>query len=165
MKKLIALVGIILLLFVVYQIKPVKAAVNNVLYQSPCARPKTFKVGSVDPRFGITKDQLIVDAKEAGSVWRNAQGMVLMQYDPTSAMPINMVYDQRQQLDTKINSLNNQVSQQQNSLKPQISDYEQKVAAFKQKSAALNAKIQYWNNKGGAPQDVYNDLISQQQEL
>ena len=137
----------------------------QILYQSPCATPKTFRIGSVDPRFNISKDALLKDAEQAGSVWKNDQGVVLMQYDPNSAMPINMVYDQRQYLNSQINSLNNQVTQQKNSLKPEISDYQQKVADFKKQSDDLNAQVQYWNNKGGAPQDVYSGLIAKQKAL
>jgi predicted Zn-dependent protease len=80
-------------------------------------------------------------------------------------MPINMVYDQRQSLDTQINSMNNQATQQKNALKPKIADYEQKVAQFKKESSDLNAQIQYWNKQGGAPPDIYKQLEAKQQQL
>lgn len=169
MKKLLGIFEallVIVLLFVVFANWTVLAQkANEILYQSPCATPKTFRIGKVDPRFNITKDELIQDAEQAGNVWKNDKGIVLMQYDPNSDMPINMIYDQRQSLNTQITDLNSQVSQQQNTLKPEISDYEQQVAAFKQKSNELNAQIQYWNSKGGAPQDVYNKLTVEQQSL
>jgi len=166
MKKLIFLFVLIALLIVGYFNKTVVAAkANQLLFQSPCDTPKTFRIGSIDPRFNISKDELIQDAEEAASAWKNDKGMVLLQYDPNAAMPLNLIYDQRQALNSQINSLNNQVDQQKNTLKPEISDYEQKVAAFKQQSDALNAQIQYWNSKGGAPQDVYNKLTAQQQSL
>jgi len=165
MKKIILLVIVVVVIFAgILNRKTLADTANNILYQSPCATPKTFRIGSVDPRFNISKAELVSDAEEAGSVWKY-QGMVLMKYDPNSAMPINMVYDQRQYLDSQINNLNNQVTQQKDSLKPQIADYQQKVAAFKKESNDLNAQIQYWNNKGGAPQDVYNGLITKQQSL
>lgn len=166
MKKWILFFIIIALLFIGYQNRTVLAEkANQVLYQSPCDTPKTFRIGNIDSRFNISKDELIQDAKEAGNVWKNDNGIVLMKYDPNSNMPINMIYDQRQYLNSQINNLNSQVNQQKNTLKPEISNYEQQVAAFKKKSDDLNAQIQYWNSKGGAPQDVYNNLITQQQTL
>lgn len=166
MKKIIGASLLVILLFIGYFNRATLAEkANNILYQSPCATPKTFRIGSVDPRFNISKDQLLKDAEEAGSVWKNSQGVVLMQYDPNSGMPISMIYDQRQYLNSQITSLNNQVTQQKNSLKPQIADYQQKVAAFKKDSDDLNAQVQYWNNKGGAPQDVYNNLVAKQKAL
>jgi len=166
MKKIIIFVIVIGSFAVGYLNKTAIAAeAYQIFYQSPCATPKTFRIGSVDSRFGINKDTLVKDAEEAGGVWKNDQGVVLMQYDPNSAMPINMVYDQRQYLNSQINTLNDQVAQQKNSLKPEISDYQQKVTAFKKQSDDLNAQVQYWNNKGGAPQDVYNGLVTKQQAL
>ncbi len=166
MKKIIVFVIVIGLLLVGYLNKTaITAEAYQILYQSPCATPKTFRIGSVDPRFNISKDTLLKDAEEAGGVWKNDQGVSLMQYDPNSAMPINMVYDQRQYLNSQINTLNNQVAQQKDSLKPEISDYQQKVAAFKKQSDDLNTQVQYWNSKGGAPQDVYNSLVTKQQAL
>lgn len=166
MKKIILLLIVLILLVVGYLNKTVLLAdANNILYQSPCTTPKTFRIGSVDPRFNISKDDLIQDADVAASAWKNNQGMILLTYDPNSKMPINMVYDQRQYLDTQINNLNNQVTQQKDSLKPQIADYQQKVAVFKKESTDLNTQIQYWNNKGGAPQDVYAGLVAKQHSL
>ncbi len=166
MKKIILLVVAIIIIFVgVINHKALGDTAYNLLYQSPCATPKTFRIGKIDSRFDISKAELLEDAKEAGGVWKNSQGEILMQYDPNSAMPINMVYDQRQYLDTKISNLNDQVNQQKNSLKPQIADYQQKVASFKKDSDDLNNQVQYWNNKGGAPQDVYNNLVAKQKSL
>lgn len=166
MKKIIFLVFVVLLVAIGYVYRaPLVAEANQLFYYSPCDTPKTFRVGSIDPRFDISKEELIQDAEQAASAWKNNQGMILLRYDPNASMPINMVYDQRQALNSQINTLNSQVSQQKNTLKPEISDYEQKAAAFKQQSDALNAQIQYWNSKGGAPQNVYNQLTSQQQSL
>ena len=166
MKKLIVLIIVICVLFLVYYKNPAIASqISNAFYGSPCDTPRTFSIGAIDPRFNLSKDELIQDAEQAGSVWKNDQGMVLMKYDPTSKLTINMIYDQRQSLNTQINTLNNQVEQQKQNLKPEISDYDKKVADFKQRSADLNSQIDYWNNKGGAPQDVYDKLNAEQKDL
>jgi predicted Zn-dependent protease len=166
MKKLALLVVVIIIAIAGYFNRAaLLAEANQILYYSPCAKAKTFSIGNIDPRFNISKTELIADAQQAASAWKNAKGMTLLLYDPNSAMPITMIYDQRQALDSQINTLDNQVTQQKNSLSPEISAYEQKVADFKQKSNALNQQIQSWNSKGGAPQDVYNNLIAQQQSL
>src|ERR1700733_12378118 len=147
MKKIIVPLIIVLLAIGGYVYRaPIIAKADQLLYVSPCATPKTFRIGSIDPRFDISKEQLIDDAEEAASAWENSQGMILLRYDPNSTMPINMVYDQRQALSSQIDSLNNQVAQQKSSLKPEISDYNQKIAAFKQQSDSLNTQIQYWNS-------------------
>lgn len=166
MKKIIFLFLVVVLAATGYFYRePLVAEANQLLYYSPCATPKTFRIGTIDSRFDISKEELIQDAEQAGSAWKNNQGLILLRYDPNSTMPINMVYDQRQALNSQINNLNNQVAQQKDTLKPEISDYEQKAAAFKQQSEALNQQVQYWNSKGGAPVDVYNKLTQQQHAL
>lgn len=166
MKKIIGLFVVIVVLFSGYYVSPTFAEkVNGVLYSSPCEKPKTFSIGTIDPRFNLTKEELVADAEIAGSVWKNADGMPLLQYDPEAKMTINMIYDQRQSMNSQINNLNNQVEQQKDALKPEIAEYENRVAAFKQKSAALNSQIEHWNGKGGAPEEEYNKLNTQQQEL
>lgn len=166
MKKLLVFVCIVGLLFLGYFTSPTFAEkVNAVLYSSPCATPKTFSIGTIDPRFNISKDTLIADAQEAGSVWKNDEKIPLLKYDPTAKMTINMIYDQRQSLNSQINNLNSKVEEQKQNLKPEIADYERRVAVFKQKSADLNNQIEYWNGKGGAPEDEYNKLNDQQKAL
>ncbi len=165
MKKLIPLiVGVLLIVGYIFR-TPLLAEANHILFISPCDTPKTFRIGTIDPRFEISKEELISDAEEAGKAWENNNGSVLLRYDPDARMPINMVYDQRQSLNSQITTLNNQVTQQKSTLKPEISEYEQKVAAFKQQSNDLNSQIQYWNNKGGAPEDTYAKLTEEQQSL
>jgi chromosome segregation ATPase len=166
MKKLIAFIVIIGALFLAYTQVPAFAdKVNNVIYSSPCDTPKTYSIGSIDPRFNISKDALLADAEQAASVWKNENGDQILQYDPNSPLTINMIYDQRQTLNNQINNLNTQVQQQKNNLNPEISDYENRVAAFKQKSQDLNSQIESWNAKGGAPEDVYAKLNAEQKDL
>lgn len=169
MKKIVLFVFLILVVFAGFygyeNRTQLVSVANQILYQSPCAKPKEFRIGSIDPRFGISENELIQDADQAASAWKNSQGMTLLVYNPNASMPISMVYDQRQALNSQINNLNSQVTQKQDTLTPEISDYQQKVATFQQQSNALNAQIQYWNSKGGAPSDVYSKLVAQQQTL
>ena len=108
MKKIIVLLLIIVIAVAGYFNRAaITTEANQLLTYSPCAQPKTFRIGNVDPRFGISKTELITDAEQAASAWKNSTGMILLTYDPHSPMPINMVYDQRQALDTQINTLKN----------------------------------------------------------
>lgn len=166
MKKIIVLIVIVGILFFGYRTNDAFAAkINIFLYNSPCDTPKAFSIGTIDPRFNLTKAELIQDAIEAGSVWKNDQGMTLMKYDPDAKLTINMIYDQRQYLNTEINQMDNQVKKQKNELNPQISDYEKRSAAFKQKADDLNAQVDAWNKKGGAPKEEYDKLLAQQKAL
>lgn len=139
--------------------------ITNIVYQSPCAYPRSFSIGEVDPRFNISKDDFIDASVEAGSIWKNDEGKSLFYYDPQSKLTISLSYDERQYLNNRVDSLNDEVTKQKNALKPEIIAYENRAAQFKKRNADLNARIDYWNNKGGAPADEYEKLIAEQKSL
>jgi hypothetical protein len=166
MKKIIGIVIIVALLFFgILNRTALAASVENVVYQSPCATPRTYSIGSIDKRFNISKETFLADTKEAGDLWKNSDGESLFVYDPTSKLTINLIFDDRQYLNNQVTDLNNRVDVQKNSLKPEIADYEQQAAAFKKRNAALNAQIEYWNQKGGAPEEEYNKLVQEQKAV
>ncbi len=135
------------------------------LFVSPCNTPLTYKIGSIDPRFGLSETQVSDDILEATSIWSAAEGKNLFIEDPNSHMTVNFIYDQRQQLDTQIQNLQSQLTNKNQTLQQQISSYYQQSAQLKQQIAQLNAEIESWNAKGGAPNNVYNQIILQQKDL
>lgn len=166
MKKLIGIILLIALLFLGYQNRTAFASsVEGIFYKSPCETPRTYTIGEIDPRFNISKEDFLSATQEAASMWKNAEGETLFVYDPESKLPISLIYDERQYLNTQIENLNNQVEQQKDELKPEIADYEQRAAEFKRRNAALNERITYWNTQGGAPEEEYAKLIQEQRSL
>lgn len=154
------------LFFIGYANKTVLAQeTHKLLFYSKCDRPVYYKIGKIDTRFNVTRDTFTEDVQEAANIWNTAEGKKLLIYDPDATLTIDLVYDQRQSLNTQINQLDNQLKQQDNELKPEIQDYETRSAAFKQRLAALNKEINDWNSKGGAPPDVYQRLNDEQAAL
>jgi len=144
---------------------PLYVTVKNIIYYSPCDYPIPFAIGTIDPKFNITKEELLEDTKAAGSIWSGTQGKQLFVYDPKSQFTVNMVYDSRQELTSKITKLNDNLKEQQGSIDPKISEFKKDQAAFEVKVADLNSKISYWNSHGGAPKEEYDQLIETQKSL
>jgi peptidoglycan hydrolase CwlO-like protein len=136
-----------------------------VVYYSPCDTPIPYSIGSIDSRFNVTKEELLVDAKSAANVWNTTQNKQLFVYDPESKFTINMVYDDRQALTSKITEMNSNLKQQQGEIDPKITAFKKKQVDFEKRVSALNQEIQYWNGKGGAPQEEYDKLTQQQKAL
>jgi hypothetical protein len=65
--------------------------------------PVRWKVGGVDPRFHLTPDEVKTAAIRAISLWEDAAGKRLFDYDPVNGIPVELIYDDRQQ---KINDSN-----------------------------------------------------------
>ncbi len=138
---------------------------SRYVYIYPCARPILYKIGSVDPKFGVKEDQLKQNLKSAENIWEKPFGKNIFDYDPQGALTVNFVYDTRQALKTEIDRQEKSLTSQNQSLDAQIADYERQVTQFKIKNNELNTDINYWNSQGGAPQEEYDKLIARQKQL
>jgi hypothetical protein len=133
---------------------------------SPCDTPLTYRIDRVDTTFGITRDELAKDTQQAAQIWNSAENKNLLAYDPSKgAIAVSIIFDQRQQLSNQINQLQGQIDTQKGSLDSQVAQFQNDKTAFEQKVSDLNSQIDYWNKKGGAPADIYKQLIDQQNQL
>ncbi len=107
----------------------------------------------------------MTDIDQAAKIWSKAEGKNLFTYDPKGSLSINMVYDERQSLTTQINQLEGTLQTGQQVLAPKIEQYQQLSLQFKQKLESFNKQVADWNSKGGAPADVYDKLVKEQQDL
>lgn len=132
---------------------------------SSCDSPIAYKLGQLDPRFNLTADQAEKDIVQATEIWNKAAGKKVFQEDPQAKLTVNFVYDERQALSSKIGSLENNLDANKKTLDAQITNFLQQKAAFETKLAALNKEISDWNQKGGAPPDIYKQLQDKIQNL
>lgn len=139
---------------------------GQTLTYSPCDTPQTYHISTVDSRFNLSKDDFAKDVQNAAQIWNQSENKNLLAQDDTKGViSVNLVFDSRQQLSNQINNLEGQLDNQKGTLDEQIAQYKKDKAAFEQKLNDLNSQIEYWNNKGGAPSDVYNQLVTTQREL
>lgn len=144
---------------------PIIGGLKGILYYSPCDYPIAYAIGKIDERFNITPEELLEDIQKAAAIWSNTQGKPLFVHDGASQFTINMVYDSRQALTSKITELNTDLKAKQGTIDPQITDFKRRQAEFEKRVSGLNAQIQYWNTRGGAPKDEYEKLIAEQKGL
>lgn len=139
---------------------------------APAGYPIRYSIGSVDPRFGIDRENFLSVVRRAEQTWEEPLGLSLFEYDPTSDFTVNLVFDHRQQrtlearearagLDEQNRSIQslldeyNSISLQHASLK---SAYESRLGSFTTRLDAYNRRVAEWNNKGGAPQEEFERL-------
>ena len=146
----------------------------------------SYRLGDIDPRFGISPAEVQQLAVEATQIWQQAGGREYFVYDPQAKLRIDLIYDQRQ---SESNSRQQQLSQietkqalwqqrhlQAEQLKQQISDLQQQLSqkrdALTQATHAYNQQVQQINARGGATpeqrfalQDQKLYLQQQQQRL
>lgn len=141
------------------------SGLTKYLYFSPCDTPISYKIDSIDERFGLNYDELVVNVDDATKIWESAIGKDLFIQSEDGKVSVNLVYDKRQSLSTQIQDLQEMLKNQESSLKPSVDQYETLAKEFKEKMAKLNQDIDYWNQQGDAPEEEYNKLIQRQQEL
>ena len=66
-----------------------------------CDAPIKVKIGALDPRFGVSPEELQNTIRLAGDLWSSALHRPLFEYDPKAGIAINLVYDERQETTTR----------------------------------------------------------------
>lgn len=147
---------------------------NQYFTYSVCDKPVNYKIGTVDPGFGISKTRFLADTKTAAKIWEQAQGKELFAYDASdkTLLTINLIYDQRTSLNNQINNMEGQVKQKKqilqsdiNSHRKQVADFNKRLDDFETRVDTLNQQIDNWNQKGGVPAEEYEKLITAQAGL
>lgn len=134
-------------------------------YYYPCEQPIYYHLGTIDPRFKLSNDAAAADISAAAALWNTALAKTLIQPGSDTGLTINFIYDARQGLASQINSAENKSTADKAALDKRIADFNAKAADFKKKIQELNTQIKYWNSRGGAPQDIYNQLQAQSRDL
>ncbi len=142
--------------------------------QNPCQQPIAYSIGTVDSRFGMSRDDFLKAIEEAAQVWEKPFGRTLFYYFDNADLKISLVYDSRQDTTLKLQELGLTINNDQasyNALKAKydsmISSYNQKKKSlddqtqdYNSKKASYDSQVSYWNARGGAPKKDY-DILEQ----
>ena len=152
---------------IAYFVNPAFAsAVKDSYTFSACDTPISYKVGTIDERFALDRDEVLSAVEESAGKWNDAYNKQLFIYDPENGkVTVNLTYDERQALTNQIGDLHSQLEGEKSAIDPQIAEFEKRIQDFKQRVAALNNRIEYWNSRGGAPEEEFNKLYAEQQAL
>lgn len=130
-----------------------------------CDEPISYQIGTIDPKYNLTKNEIILLAKDAEKIWNEAFGKPLFVYSSTGNLTLNLIFDERQATIEKIDSSGTTIEQEKELINIDLSEYERQSAELGQALTSLNEEITYWNNKGGAPLRKFNELNKKQKEL
>jgi len=138
-------------------------------YELPnvCDEPVAYTIGGIDPRFNLTKNQVLERLQEAEGYWEKASGRNLFEYNPATEKPvtIQMVYDERQAISEQVNSEQVNVNQDKTTLQARVSDFNRRSNALEQEVSVFNKKIIEWNKNSSQTEDEYKKLVAEQAEL
>jgi hypothetical protein len=144
-----------------------------------CQEPLTYRIGKVDERFDLSRQEFGVAVGMAAAMWGKPLSRELFREDPDGAIEINLVYDYRQEASDRLKKLNYKIDRSKNSyeeLKLRLEnlkvEYEQKNAAlandlnfYNSRVNAFNAETQSWNKRSGVPESIHGRMMKEKDEL
>lgn len=144
-----------------------------------CQVPIRYYIAEVDPRFNTTKEEIKRIVQNAEHIWEDTLKAELFMYDEEGTLPINLVFDERQEetareaelredLEAK-EGMSESVATQYEALIEQFrslkKQYESEVVAYEASLKAYNTEVTEWNDKGGAPEAVLAELRIEEASL
>ena len=137
-----------------------------------CSIPLTYRLDAVAKDFGLTEAEALSVISEAESLWENATGLNLFTQADDAKLAINFIFDERQQFTNAEEALSDQLEQarevskeveeQYAKLVGEYNDlnqiYETRKANYEHSLNSYNQEVERWNQEGGAPQEIYDEL-------
>ncbi|NCN52773.1 matrixin family metalloprotease [Candidatus Parcubacteria bacterium] len=145
----------------------------------PCRTPLTYSIGTIDPRFNLSEEEVRAALADAEALWEDAAGEDLFVYDEKSSVTVNLTYDDRQQLTDQQQylsatleqrkELSEEVKQKYDELLAEYKTlkvtYEARVRAYESRLDVYERNVEKWNAQGGAPTDEYAALNAEKKSL
>src|SRR5271157_839623 len=145
----------------------------------PCQEPLTYRIGTVDARFGLSRPDFAGAAGKAASIWGKPYARALFREEPNGKIEVNLVYDYRQEAADKLKKLHYAIGTTKGTyddMKVRFenlkAEYESKSAAFATDSdaynrrlGAYNAEVEAGRQRGAVTEAVYRRLTAETGEL
>jgi len=146
---------------------------------SPCKETLTYRIGTVDDRFGLSREEFSTLVRKAAAVWASPLSREIFREEPDGKILIDLVYDYRQEASDKLKRLNYAINNTRDSYDQLKSRHEELKSEFEQKKAdlerefadyngrvgALNAENDAGRRQGGLSEEAYSRLQGEKEEL
>lgn len=145
-----------------------------------CPVPIMYRVGDIDPRFGVTREQVMAQLQSAAQVWNDASGGELLMYRDDGMMPVSLVYDEWQALAVEIEKEAGTLQTQEEKLKYINQKYlnqkklvDAKKSAYADEQDRYNKALsdlednvrKYEANPSNYDKQAYADLLKKQKKI
>ena len=143
----------------------IAGAGGGVYYQyqntRPCIHPIPYAIGTVDARFGLKNSTLLFETEAAVAIWNKAAGKTVLTYDPSAALKVNLIYDERE-ASAKLGIM---IASQQADMDSARASLDAMQAQFTAEQSAYNQKVSAINARGGATRSEAAELSSERDSL
>ncbi|MEX2640720.1 MAG: matrixin family metalloprotease [Balneolales bacterium] len=145
----------------------------------PCAWPLTYSIEHLDPRFGINAAQLSSALDDVERIWAGPFNQPVLSRTENGQVKVSILFDERQQRSIDQKRVTDQLGQDRRSYEHMVSrrkmlndrfelenrQYQTDNRKLDQRVGEHNRKITRWNREGNIPDDVIEELETEQKEL
>lgn len=149
-------------------IRPMKRAISEVS-QPVCSSSVTYRIGSVDERFGLTREEFLLAMRQSAVLWNDSASQSLMEYSETGDIPVSLVYDERQAETEKLRGILDAIHSDEGKYAEVKKQYDVILGTLKRKRAeyesagerydAERKKLDRMVEEYGADLEKYNDRV------
>ncbi len=146
---------------------------------APCSQALTFRVGDIDERFYITREELVGLIQDVAEVWSQAADTTVVVYDENGDIAVNLVYAEVQQLSDRekqhrdrledeefsITVLENEYQRMNREYEAGVTRYEEDSKNLQQRIDGMNEWVVRKNNEGGFNEEDLNQYENRKQEI
>ena len=130
-----------------------------------CTRPRTYDVVTVDPRHHVSRQTFIALLVRSERLWEAPFGRDLLRYQPGGTIRVRLIYDERQLKFDEVVAAKAAVERGKAANAAEKAALKPASAEIARRRASYDKRIAYWNERGGAPKDVFAELQQQRDEL
>lgn len=145
----------------------------------PCSKPVLYSVGTIDTRFGVTREKFLNTVKEAEAIWEKSVNQNLFDYKDGAKLKINLIFDERQEQTLEANYSKEEIESYRAQYDLMVAEYKllassyerdfqlynDDVAIFENRLADYNNWVQGINDKGGATPKERQKLETERNQL
>jgi len=118
--------------------------------KTPCKEPLTYRLGDIDSRFDITKDQLTKVMKEVETLWGTALDRQLLDYKKDGKVAIHLIYSEDQKRTEAEQALAKRIQNQKKYIKVLENEYKDLKSRFEAKHNEYQKMTTTYNKKAKA---------------
>lgn len=137
-----------------------------------CPQPLFWRLGELDPAFGLSREQALAQIEQAAAMWNHAIGKPILQQDPDHGFLIDFRFDERQHALLQQHLLQRNLARYDGAITPgmtrlaeQFTALEQQISDFNQHKAKLDADIQHHQPHSPQSDPQRQQLQRRQQQL
>lgn len=147
--------------------------------KTPCSEPITFRVGDIDERFSINKDEVVGVMEEVAQMWSDAAETTIIEYNEEGEISLNLVYAEEQQLTDRerqyrdrleheefsITALEKEHTRLNREYKQEVQQYDDESRELQQTINRLNEWVRQKNDEGGFNEEDLKQFERRKEEI